>query len=148
MLVYDGEGNRLTASSVFANEILDGAFARLGHGLLLQNTTPIVEAFRLIHGPLQGIALPAEHVIGMGAEPRAFVAPHEWVLSAGWPHAVELGGVPDSFEGDLRHPDGVGRRALGRVGEPVGIDGVVHVRLVVRAVEVLAVPAPEQRSDY
>lgn len=59
---------------------------------------------------------------------------------------VELGGVPDGLVGHLWHPDGVRRRAWGSGQETIHVDGVVHVRLVVGAVEVLSIPASKKPS--
>jgi len=78
---------------------------------------------------------------GADSYSAALETPDEGIRGARRPHAVELGRVPDGLVGQLRHADGVGSRARGRVGEAVAGDGVVHVRLVVWAVEVLAVPA-------
>ena len=76
----------------------------------------------------------------MGAATGALEAPDEGV-GAGSPHAVELLGVPDGLESDLGNTNGVGSRAGTSVVEAVGVDGVEHMRLVVGAVKVLAVPA-------
>jgi hypothetical protein len=133
---------------LLANEVLDSTFVRNIHLLLLNGAAAIVEALRLVHGLLQSIALPSEHVIGVGTVSggTAFKAPHEWVGTAGRPHAVELGCIPDGLKGHLWHADWVRGWALGRVGETLGVDGVVHVGFVVWAVEVLAVPASMSRQ--
>jgi len=77
----------------------------------------------------------------VGAEGSALEAPDERVRSAASPQAVELGGVPSGLERDLRDADGVRRGAGRSVGEALRVNRVVHVRLVVGAVKVLAVPA-------
>lgn len=68
-------------------------------------------------------------------------AEHERVgLGGRIPHEVELRGVPQGLVGDLRHAHGV--RGWARPGGLEGLVGrVVHVSLVVWAIEVLAVPA-------
>jgi len=83
-----------------------------------------------------------EHVIGVGTSASAVERPHEGVLVLGRvPEGVEYGGVPLNLKGHLGHADGVAGRAGGGVGEALAGDGVVHVRLMVRTVEALAVPA-------
>lgn len=49
--------------------------------------------------------------------------------------------IPSDLKSDLRYAYRVRCWARGGVVEVVGVDGVVHVGLVVRAVEVLAIPA-------
>lgn len=58
---------------------------------------------------------------------------------------VELGGVPDDLEHQLRDSDGVGGRAVAAEAEEGGgpVDRVGDVVLVVRGVEVLAIPASD-----
>lgn len=132
---------KLTSVSLLVDHVLDLALVGGGHGLLGDGSAAIVEALGLVHGALEGISLPAEHVVSVGAVALALEAPHERVGGARRPHAVERGGVPHGLEGHLRRPDGVGGRARSSVGEAVRVDGVVHVRLVVGAVKVLAIPA-------
>jgi hypothetical protein len=78
---------------------------------------------------------------GVNSYSAALETPDEGIRGARRPHAVELGRVPDGLVSQLRHADRVGSRARGRVDEAVTGNGVVHMRLVVWAVEVLAVPA-------
>jgi hypothetical protein len=56
---------------------------------------------------------------------------------------VELGGVPDDLEHQLRDTDGVGGWAVAAEAEEGGgpVDGVGDVVLVVGGIEVLAIPA-------
>lgn len=78
----------------------------------------------------------------MGAVAAATLkAPNKWIGGARRPHAVEFGGIPDSLVGYLRHANWVGGRAWWSICEAVACDRVVHVRLVVRAVKVFAIPA-------
>jgi len=93
---------------------------------------------------LKGITLPAEHVIGMSTIGATLEAPDEWVGGARCPHAVELGGIPGCLEGDLWHTDRMRCWASTGIYETLRADSVVHMRLVIRAVEVLAVPASIQ----
>jgi hypothetical protein len=58
---------KLTAISLLADLILDRALVGHGHGLLLDGTAAIIEALGLVHGALQGITLPAEHIVGVRA---------------------------------------------------------------------------------
>ena len=85
----------------------------------------------------------------MLAQPKpVHCAEDEWLLGAVGPHrlVVELGGVPDDFQHQLRDPDGVGGRAGTSEAEEGGrtTDRVRNVILVVRAVEIFAVPAATQ----
>jgi hypothetical protein len=126
---------------LLADEVLDGALVGNSHGLLLDGSATIVEALGLVHGALKGIALPAEHVVGVCAESvLALEAPDEGVGATG-PQAVELGGVPNSLVGQLGHTDGMAGWARWGVGESIVFDGVEHMRLVVGGIEVLAIPA-------
>ena len=134
-------GEKLTAIGLLADEVLDGALVGNSHGLLLDGSATIVEALRLVHGALQGVVLPAEHVIGVCAVSLlALEAPDEGVWPRG-PQAVELGGVPNSLVGQLGHADGMAGGASRGVGESIIFDGVEHMRLVVGGIKVLAVPA-------
>jgi len=75
-----------------------------------------------------------------------FEAQRERVGVAALPQAVESGGIPQGFVGDLREADGVRLGAFSGNGE--GLPGrVVHVGLVVGAVEILAVPARGEVVD-
>lgn len=68
------------------------------------------------------------------------VAEGEGVRASLGPEAVELGGIPKRLVGDLRNADGVRGRAGTSVDESSPL-GIVHVGLVVRAVDVLTIPA-------
>ena len=138
------ERKKHTPINILLNKVLNRALVSNTHRLLLDRPAPIIEALGLVHGLLQGVALPAKHVVGVGARAvgAALEAPHEGVLvRLGVPEVVELGGVPLDLEGNLGDADGVRRGTGGRVGEALGGDGVVHVGLVVGGVEVFAVPA-------
>ena len=52
-----------TSVGFLVHQSLDLAFVGLGHVLLSNRPTSIVETFRLVHGALERIALPAEEVI-------------------------------------------------------------------------------------
>jgi hypothetical protein len=71
------------------------------------------------------------------------VAPYERLRAVGRPVGliVERARVPHGLVRQLRHAYRVRRRACSRWGE-CALVSVVHVVLVVRAVKVLAVPAP------
>lgn len=122
-----------TSFSRLANKVLNGAPVCDLHILLLDGAAAIVKAFGLVHGLLQGIALPAEHVVGVGpvAGGASLEAPNEGVGSTRRPQAVELGGVPYGLERHLWYADRVGCGAFRCVGETLGSDCVVHVILVV-----------------
>ena len=110
-------GKKLTSVSLLANHVINRTLTRHAHGLLLNSAAPVVEALGLVHGALQRVALPPEHVVGVGAVSGPFEAPDERVRRAGGPHGVELAGVPDRLEGHLGDAHGVRGRAGGRVGE-------------------------------
>ena len=77
----------------------------------------------------------------MGAVSLVVVVAHrERLRAVAGPHAVELGGVPERLVRDLRDADRVRCRTGAGVLERL-VHRVVHVRLVVRAVDVLSVPA-------
>lgn len=71
--------------------------------------------------------------------------PDEWLRAVSGPYGlvVELSGIPERLICDLRHTDGVGTWTFACYLEAARSSGVVHVILVVRAVEVFAVPASE-----
>ena len=139
-----GAARLLTAIDILVDEGLDGALVHVGHGLRLERA-PVLAALEhagRVHGALERVALPAEEVVGVGAVALVVLgeAEHEGVGPAAAPHAVELGRVPEGLVGDLGGADRMRGRAW-----PGGLEGllgrVVHVRLVVGRVEVLAVPA-------
>jgi len=84
----------LTSIDLLTNHVLDGAFVRISHRLLLDGATAVIKALRLIHCALERVSLPSKHVIGVGTIAVAFEAPHEWIGSTCWPHAVELARIP------------------------------------------------------
>jgi hypothetical protein len=68
------------------------------------------------------------------------VAEDKRILPVRRPHISELGGIPKSLVSHLWHTDGMRRWACGTSGKSSRL-GVIHVRLVVGTIEVLAVPA-------
>lgn len=70
-------------------------------------------------------------------------APNEWLRAVRGPQGlvVELPRIPQSLIGDLGHANGMRGRARAAGGKSTVFCGIVHVILVVGAVEVLAVPA-------
>lgn len=74
------------------------------------------------------------------------VAEDERVRSVLGPHVLELRRIPERLVCELRHADGVRGWAGGAGCETRGL-GIIHVCLVVWAVEIFAVPASvESRS--
>lgn len=108
-----------TSYGRLVNKVLHSALIGDSHFLLRYGTAAIVKALGLVHSFLKSITLPTKHIVGVGAitTGSAFEAPHEWVRSAGSPHAIELGRVPDRFEGNLRYTNRVSRWAFRRIGE-------------------------------
>lgn len=152
-----------TSINVLLHKVLDGALVGVSHGLLLNRATAVVEAFRLVHGALERVALPSvrkvrsaidrkskrekqgdlpKEIIGVGARAVALERPNEGVLILGGiPEAVEDGRIPLNLKRNLGYANRVGCRAGRGVGEALAGDGVIHVALVVGAVQALAVPA-------
>ena len=96
-----------------------------------------------VHGLLERIVLPPEHVIGVVGVARLVTAgPDEGLAAVCGPVGlvVELGGVPDCLEHELGDLDGVSGWA-GTAGLKGAGLGVCDVGSVVGGVEVLAVPA-------
>lgn len=75
------------------------------------------------------------------------VAQEERVGAILGPHRVKLRGVPQRLVGYLRHADGV-RGWAGAGGLECILCCVEHVGLVIRAIEVLAVPASFESAAY
>lgn len=73
------------------------------------------------------------------------VAEGEGVGVAGVPETVELGGIPEGLVRDLGNAHGVGSGARAGIDEG-SLLGVEHVRLVVGAVGVDAIPAAVKRE--
>lgn len=69
----------LTSICFLLDSLFDGALVCNAHLLLCDGTAAIIEAFGLVHGALKRVALPAKHVIGVGASCRTLEAPHEGV---------------------------------------------------------------------
>jgi hypothetical protein len=133
--------SKRTSINWLANHVLNGALVGSSHWLLRDGTAAIVEALGFVHSTLKGIAFPAKHIIGMSTSSTALEAPHKRIRRPRSPQAVELGRIPDCLEGDLGHTDRVRGWAFTGICEAVVSDGVVHVRLVVGAVEIHAIPA-------
>ena len=135
--------NKLTAVKLLVHHGIDLAGVHGANGLRLERSAVLagVEHAGRVHGALQRIALPAKEVVGVGAEAASIaVAEDEGVAAIRGPVIGELLGVPERLVGDLGHADGVRSRAGAAVLERL-LDRVVHVRLVVGRVEVLAIPA-------
>ena len=117
----------------------------LGHAL---DRKTVTEQRPRVHGPLESVILPSEEIVPVGTVADAVVvAPDEWLRAVLGPlgPVVELGGVPHGFKSHLGHANWVRCRARagGDESSPVR---VVHVVLVVRGIEVLAIPASKIRS--
>jgi hypothetical protein len=139
----------LTSIKVLPNPTLNTAAVASRHRLGLKPTTARAHApLGLIHGLLQAIPLPAKHIVTMLSVARVVARGEvEGLRAVGGPVGlvVELPRVPHDLEHDLRNPDGMRGRA-GAAGAGAGegrgtVGWVGDVRFVVRAVEVLAVPA-------
>lgn len=134
---------KLTTLSLFPNRLPNLTLVRRRHRLLHQTPTPVVEAFTLIHSSLQRISLPPKQVIRMSARSIGPKAPHERVRMPGTPQMVKAPCFPDRLVRHLRHADGVRSWAFRSWHvKAISCDGVVHVRLMIGAVEFLAVPTP------
>lgn len=96
----DSNPNELTSINLLADKVLDGALVSISHRLLLDGAAAIIEAFGFVHGALQCVALPAEHIIGVGAGRSTLEAPQEGIpVLRRIPKAVERCRVPCDFEG-------------------------------------------------
>jgi hypothetical protein len=124
-------------------ERLDSALVHHSHILRLQRPSILagLEHAWGIHSALERVALPAEEVIGMRAVALLVtIAQEERVRTVLGPHGVELSCIPQSLVGYLRHAYGVrGRAWAGRL--ECLFHRAIHMRLMVGAIEVLAVPA-------
>jgi hypothetical protein len=101
-----------------------------------------VKHARIIHSLLERVTLPAESVVGM--RPKALGIPRAEderlrAVSRPW-EVVELSCIPQGLVSELGHPDWVRRGTSASVGERISC-GVEHVRLMVRRVDVLSIPA-------
>ena len=84
-----------------------------------------------VHQPLQRVSFPSKHIVSMVRVARCVAeAPCEGLAAVDGPvgFVVEFGGVPDDFEEDLRHTDGVRRWAGTLRLEGSGLR-IGHVRL-------------------
>ena len=101
-----------------------------------------VEVAVVVHGLLERVALPAEDVVTVCSGSANVHRVHEWVGAVGGPESLvgELPHVPHDLVHDLGKLDGVAGWA-GAAAVGAGALAVGDVRLVVRGVEVLAVPA-------
>lgn len=109
--------------------LLYGALVHGGNGLALERPSVLasIEHAARVHGPLQGISLPAKQVISVGSVSLGVaVAEGEGLAAVLGPHVVELGGVPEGLVGDLGHADGVGSGAGAGILEGL-LARVVHV---------------------
>lgn len=146
---------------ILRNRILYSALIHIGNRLRLQHprhprTTTAVKHARAVERALQRVALPAKDVVGVGAVPLiVHERPDKRLLGGKGPVGVagpqvfEGARVPHGLVRQLRHLDGVRRGALGPVEEAAlafGF-GAEHVGLVVRAVEVHAIPAGREVVD-
>jgi len=137
---------KLTAIDVLLDGALNGTLVGLVDGLGLEAGGGQAG---LVHGALERITLPAKEVITVSAETLVVIeAPDERLRAISGPErlVVESGGVPHGLVGNLGHADGVSGWASTGVDE-ASLYGVVHMVLVVGAVEILAVPARGEVVD-
>jgi hypothetical protein len=135
--------NQLTSVNILPHRRLNRALVHSGGLLTLEGPSVLAsrEHARAIHGLLERVALPAEQVVGVRAVALIVaVAQEERIRAITGPHVGELSSIPERLVGDLRHADRVGCRAWSRVLESFFCGGE-HVRLMVWAVDVFAVPA-------
>lgn len=154
------EGRALTPVDVLGAPSVLLALIRRLHRLRLELRAEDVAAG--VHGALQGVALPAEHVVAVLAVPGALTsqlriqkshcegnsnalithAEDERLGAVGGPLAlvVELAGIPHNLKEELREFHGVAGRA-GSTRLKGAADGIGDVALVVWAVKVDTVPA-------
>ena len=137
-------GVKLTAINVLLDRRSNAALVRLSDGLGLE---AVAKKRLRVHGALESIALPGKEVIGVGAVALVAVhglaeAPDKRLGAIRGPHGlvVEGTGIPHGLERQLGHADGMRGRAGTGSDEPSAA-AVVHVVLVVGAVEVFTVPA-------
>jgi len=102
---------------------------------------------RIVHGTLQRISAPPEQIIRMSPIPVIIhIRPNKRLRSIFWPHVIKRGRIPHRFVRDLRHTDRVGTGTWTCFAE-AAFGGTVHMRLVVGAIEILAVPARGEVVD-
>lgn len=140
------KGEQLTSVVVLVDGPLDAALGAGGNVLGLEGGALGAHAARRVHGLLQGVALPAKDVVGVLPEPRVVArAEVEGLRAVRRPvvGVVERRRVPDHLVHELRDAHRVRRRAVPAQAEEGRRTArrVRHVRLVVGAVQVLAVPA-------
>jgi hypothetical protein len=134
-----------------ANKVLDLASVHWLNSLRLERPSVLagIEIAIRVHSLLERITLPAEYVVSMGTKaPAITVGEDEGVLAVSGPHVVETCGIPQGLETDPGYTNGMGGWAracvLERLGRRSGVDnGVEHVRLMIGAVKVLAIPASD-----
>lgn len=160
---------RLTSVDGLWRLLLDLACAVLGRRLGVDAGLGAVrvEVAAVVHGLLERVALPPEHVVSVGGgasvqgKTATLVYRQDKSLLGKRGHSPEVHAVdkrlaavrgpgalvrehahvPHELVHDLRQLDGVRRRALGGAAGRARRAAVVDVALVVGAVEVLAVPA-------
>jgi hypothetical protein len=125
----------LTSIDVFPDSLGDRASLGLLNALRLQTAAVRSEAAVGVHGPLQRVALPSEDVVSVLAIARGIPSAEHEGLAVGRPQrtVVELGGIPDNLQHELRDLDGVARRAVAsrqEVGGPVHGVGDLRAMLV------------------
>jgi hypothetical protein len=104
-----------------------------------------VEHAGIIHGLLERIALPAESVIGVSSKALRITGAEDERLSVCGPRKViETSRIPQGLVGELGHTDGMRRGAGTSIGERISCS-VEHVRLMVRGIDVLSVPATNRK---
>ena len=98
-----------TPIKLLLNHIINNTLVLLRDALRLERRAANVAVG--VHGLLQRVVLPPEHVIGVGREPGLVAAgPDEGLAAVCGPVilVVELGRVPDCLEEELGDLDGVG----------------------------------------
>jgi len=131
------------STSVFIDGTLDSALVHWSYALGLEWLSILtgLEHAGRVHCALERVTLPAEEVICVGTV--ALVVTHaqeERIRAILGPHGVELSCIPQSLIGYLWHTNWVRGWARTR-GLEGSLYSVKHVRLVVRAVQILAIPA-------
>lgn len=131
---------------IFIHTRCDLALLSVVDGLVLEVLALGTEASRRIHTLLELIVLPAKDIVAVLTKASVVtVAEIEGLRAVGGPEAlvVERSGIPDDLVHQLGNTDGVSRWAAASEAEEIGGTGgrVSNVRLVVRGIEVLPIPA-------
>ena len=143
----EGKREELTAINLLVHRRLHLARIPFGGRVHGQHTGRPVgaalaeEAIR-IHDALQRIALPAKQIVGMSRIPGIVTcAPHERLTAVFRPEfrIVEHGRVPHGLVRHLRHAHWMRGRA-GTCWLEAALGRVIHMRLMIGWIEVLAVP--------